>query len=250
MASRYRSAKDPRTWDCRDVSRNSSAGLYLAGPSDQILIFLPGFLGRPKQYTDLLTPLAGLGLNLLIPNLHKNWRQELSGAFTAEEESRVAVPVVQDQIRQGRKVWLAGHSRGAQVAWRAAESLELEGLILIDPVDSDGRHVRPTVTVRDPDFELAPLTIGAGLGGRCAPAGVNHEAFAARASGPHLVLPKCGHADMLNDPARKVARRICPGGPDPDAQRSTLADLLALFVSGELDPRETANLSAQVMWLS
>ena len=232
------------------MPRNSSAGLFLPGPSAEILIFLPGFLGRPKQYTDLLTPLAGLGLNLLVPNLHKNWRRELSGAFTAEDESRIAVTVVQDQIQQGRKVWLAGHSRGGQVAWRAAESLAIEGLILVDPVDSDGRHVRPTVTVRDPDFDLEPLTIGAGVGGRCAPTGVNHEVFAARVSGPHLVLPQCGHADMLNDPARKAARRICPGGPDPDAQRATLAELMALFITGELDPQATANLSASVTWLS
>lgn len=216
--------------------------------SVDLLIFLPGFLGRPGHYTELVRPLWRAGLSVLIPNLGKHWLAEMSGRFTAADETALAIDVVDQRIAQGRRIWLAGHSRGGQVAWGVAEARALSGLMLVDPVDSAGRKIRPVVTAHPAKFDLPTLIIGAGLGGRCAPAQVNHDAFAAQTRSTHLVLPECGHADLLNTSPRRAGRRICPGGPQPNAARVTIGALLGLFIAGRLDRSTTANLPAEVDW--
>jgi pimeloyl-ACP methyl ester carboxylesterase len=222
--------------------------LLIETGSEDLLIFLPGFLCRPRNYTALLEPLGKAGLSILIPNLGKRWGAELSGRFTATDEGVLAAGLVTEHSGYGRRVWLAGHSRGGQVAWMTSEEVAPVGLMLIDPVDSDGRKIRPTATATAPRFDLQPLIIGAGLGGRCAPALVNHDAFAAKIAATHLVLPEAGHADILNDNSRLAGRRICPGGPKPDATRASVTSLMDLFMADKLNRESAGQLPTTVLW--
>jgi pimeloyl-ACP methyl ester carboxylesterase len=154
------------------------------------------------------------------------------------QEAQAAVNLVADLARSGMPVWLAGHSRGGQAAWLAAEALERDaqpaGLVLIDPVGSPG--VR-SVPARPPLFSLDCLVIGAGIGSRCAPAGVNHQRFATAAPRRiHATVHECGHADVLTGRALRWGRKLCPGGPDPQAGRATVTALIAAHLRGDLEP--------------
>jgi pimeloyl-ACP methyl ester carboxylesterase len=130
---------------------------------------------------------------------------------------------------------LAGHSRGGQAAWRAAQLLggECAGLMLVDPVDGGGgpRPAERTSTAAPVALNCAALIIGAGLGGRCAPAAVNHECFAeACPTATHVVVPDMGHADVLTGRALRLGRLLCGGGSDPAAARRQVTDLMLEFM--------------------
>ena len=69
--------------------------------------------------------------------------------------------------------------------------------------------------------------IGCAIGGACAPAGRNHAEFARVATGcTHLVVPDCGHADMLDGIDARLGRRACGHGRDPAAARAAISALL------------------------
>ena len=214
-------------------------GLDVGTGGDRVLVLLPGFITPARSYTGLVTPLVASdpGLRVVVPQLYGIGPGVLTGRYSVAQEVVEAADLVADLARRGVPVWLAGHSRGGQAAWRAAEALEERarpaGLVLIDPVDTAGSG---SVAARPPRFSMQCLVIGAGIGSRCAPAGVNHERFAAAAPRRiHATVQGCGHADVLTGRALRWGRTLCAGGPDPQRARATVTALIAAHLRGELE---------------
>lgn len=203
-----------------------------------MLVFLPGFMAPAGWYRALLAPVADQGLaQVRIPQVYRPGPAALGGRPSVVEEAERAAQLVRGLARDGHEVWLGGHSRGGQAAWRAAELVGPAGLVLVDPVDGSGRRTGAVTTARPARFGLVPLVVGAGIGGPCAPEAVNHERFAAAAPRRiHVVVPDCGHADILVGRARDLGRRLCGGGAAPDAARTAVTALLAAHLSGRLGP--------------
>jgi pimeloyl-ACP methyl ester carboxylesterase len=212
-----------------------TGGAASAGPAERLLVFFHGFMTSPRSYRLLLEGLADDRTVVIAPQMYRPGPAALAGRPSASEEAEAAIRVVEDLRRtyRPRELWLAGHSRGGQVAWLVAAAVDPDGVILIDPVDGGGpRATRPNATSSPAGFGASTLVIGAGLGGRCAPAGLNHERFAAVAppGGTHVVLESMGHADLLDDRPRRAARLLCPGGDDPDHSRHELVGLMRGFM--------------------
>jgi len=218
--------------------------LVLDGGGERVLVFLPGFMTAAESYVEVLTPVADAGVTVLVPQLYRRGVGALAGRVPVSSEAAAAADLVRVTAaeRGTRLVHLGGHSRGGQAAWRAAALLASEGLpaslVLVDPVDGAGR--RPTeadATAEPAAFEVRTLIVGAGLGGRCAPEPVNHTLFAAAAPfAQHVVVADLGHVDLLDDRPRALARRLCPGGPDPDSARTSVSALLVAFIAGAALP--------------
>ncbi len=215
-------------------------GLDVGTGGDRVLVLLPGFVTPAHSYAGLVSPLvvSDPGLRVVVPQLYRIGPGVLTGRYSVAQEVLEAVDLVRDLARQGVPVWLAGHSRGGQVAWLAAEALEEyarpAGLVLIDPVDTAGSR---SVASRPPRFSLECLVIGAGAGSRCAPVGVNHQRFATAAPRRiHATVPGCGHADVLTGQALRWGRTLCSGGPDPQRARATVTALIAAHLRGDLEP--------------
>jgi pimeloyl-ACP methyl ester carboxylesterase len=214
-------------------------GLDVGSGGERLLVLLPGFITPARSYAGLVSPLveSDAGLRVLVPQLYGISPGVLAGRYSVEQEASEATQLVADLARPGVAVWLAGHSRGGQAAWLVAEELEeripLAGLILFDPVDSAGSQ---SVAARSPRFSTESLVIGAGIGSRCAPAGLNHERFAAAAPRRiHATVEECGHADVLTGGALRWGRTLCSGGPDPQSARATVTALIAAHLRGELE---------------
>ena len=199
-------------------------------------------------YRDLLAPLAVSGIEVHLPQLYRPGLRALAGSPTIQQEAHQAAHLVSQLADSGRPVWLAGHSRGGQAAWRAAELTPVAGLILVDPVDGEGRTTQASATSRPPSFSLVPTIIGAGISGPCNPTAVDHERFAAITSCRHLVIPECGHGDMLGGTWLAAARAVCQGGPDPTAARTTVTRVLQLAITDRLSPATTRALPLPVVW--
>ena len=215
-------------------------GLDVGTGDERVLVLLPGFITRAGSYAGLVGPLveSDPGLRVVVPQLYGISPGVLAGRYSVAQEVQQATDLVVDLARPGVPVWLAGHSRGGQAAWRAAEDLEqrtpVAGLVLIDPVDSAGSG---SVAGRPPRFSTDCLVIGAGVGSRCAPGGRNHERFAAAAPRRiHATVQGCGHADVLTGRALSWGRALCAGGPDPQRARATVTALIAAHLRGDLEP--------------
>jgi pimeloyl-ACP methyl ester carboxylesterase len=190
------------------------------------------------SYRSLLEPLTAQGIAVVVPQLYRRGPVVLAGRYTVEQEARDAAALVRGEAggRAGRLVYLGGHSRGGQAAWRAANLLADEGLpaglVLVDPVDGTGRAPSiPTASAAPVAFTCACLVVGAGIGGRCAPEPVNHAVFAAAApDARHVVVPTIGHGDILDDRPAATARRLCGGAADPAPGRTAVTALIADLV--------------------
>lgn len=220
-----------------------SSTLIFGRSSDRHIIFLPGFLNSPDAYRLLLEPLGDDLWTVEIPRLYRPGPRVLLGRFTVKDEATAAVALVRQRQQGQARVWLAGHSRGGQAAWLAATRLQqlgapVAGLILVDPVDGRGpRSEEPFATSTTQAFTHAPLIVGAGISGRCAPEAVNHERFAAAAEARvHLVVAEMGHADVLCGWQRSLGRRLCGGGTDPSRARECVTQLMRQYVFSELGP--------------
>jgi len=203
---------------------------------DRVVVFLHGFMTAPESYRALLAPLAAGGWRVVTPSLYPRGIAALSGRHPVEQEAADAADLVRDLVADGSvRLVVAGHSRGGQAAWRAANLLAADGvldaLVLLDPVDGGGRAPQvPTATTDQVAFTCPTLVVGAGLGGRCAPERGNHAVFAAASpAARHVVVPLLGHADILEGRARSLGRRLCGGAPDPDDGRAAVSSLLVSF---------------------
>ncbi|MFN8126960.1 MAG: hypothetical protein U0R64_10695 [Candidatus Nanopelagicales bacterium] len=220
----------------RGSRKEATIVLILGEGSPVVLVFLPGFMTAGAAYRDLLAPVAAAGVECRVPQLYPRGPAALLGRHRVQDEAEAAAGIAAGLSGTGRPVWLAGHSRGGQASWRAAGLTAVQGLVLVDPVDGGGPGSAPTTTQRPPGFDLRPLIIGAGLGGRCAPQGLNHHAFAAAApEAMHAVVADCGHGDMLGGRWRTFARVGCGGGSDPGAAREAISHLIRCWVTAPGD---------------
>lgn len=199
-----------------------------------MLIFDHGFMSPPGAYSALLAPLRAAGVEVVTPNFYGPFAG-LSGRYTVAEEALAlaeivqALPTASTAGTPRSAPWLAGHSRGGQAAWRAAELLgtKIGGLILIDPVDGAGPRSSAKATDHPASIGVPTLIIGAGRGGACAPAGLNHETFAAALpTATHVVIAEMGHADILSGAALRWGRVLCRGGNHPAQYRREVSDLM------------------------
>ncbi|MCB0916579.1 MAG: alpha/beta fold hydrolase [Actinobacteria bacterium] len=197
-----------------------------------MLLLLRGFATPATAYDVLVAPLRSAGVPVLVPEFYG--LNGYLGRYTAADEAADAITLL---AQTDSPVLVAGHSRGGQVAWRLAQSLatsgsapaiDLRGLVLIDPVDGAGpRATSRLATANDAAFTIPTLIIGAGIGGRCAPSGANHTAFArATPSADHIVIEQMGHADILSGTALAIGRRLCGGAPNPAVPRAEVTGLL------------------------
>lgn len=182
----------------------------------------------PRAYTSLLTPVAEAGIQVVVPRLYRRGGRVVTGRYSPDDEAGAAITVAGQVLDEARgPLWLGGHSRGGLVAWLAAPSIEPFGLLLVDPVSGSGG---PRATPEPPPrltLHCPCLVIGCGIGGPCAPVGRNHAEFARVATGcTHLVVPDCGHADMLDGVGAQFGRLACGHGRDPAAARAAITALL------------------------
>jgi pimeloyl-ACP methyl ester carboxylesterase len=209
-------------------------------PVARVIVFFPGFMMSPWSYRSLFAAMVSDRTSIVAPQMYRRGPGALAGRPSPGEEARQGSRVVEHVVatRRPDEVWLAGHSRGGQVAWRVAAQVDPDGVVVIDPVDGAGRHPTALSAAAEPArFTARTLVVGAGLGHRCAPASVNHEHFAAAAprGSTHVVIDSMGHGDVLDDRPARAARRLCGGSADPRHERRTVAELIERFVSAKPD---------------
>jgi pimeloyl-ACP methyl ester carboxylesterase len=213
--------------------------LVVPAPGPDVLVLLPGFMIAASAYTALAESVADAGSTVIVPQLYRRGFGALAGRAPVAAEAAAAAALVRRVAadKPGARVHLGGHSRGGQAAWRAAGPLAGGGLpasvVLLDPVDGQGRRPSgPTSTAVPAAFTVPTLVVGAGVGGRCAPEGINHWQFArATPAARHLLVEGLGHADLLVGRGRELGRRLCGGGDDPDAARAVLAALINAWIT-------------------
>lgn len=213
--------------------------LVVPGSGSDVLVLLPGFMIAAPAYAALAGSVADAGTTVIVPQLYRRGLGALAGRVPVAAEADAAIALIGDvqAERPGARFHLGGHSRGGQVAWLAARRPAGIGLpaslVLLDPVDGQGRRpVGPTSTAEPADLAVPTLVVGAGVGGRCAPAGVDHRQFArATPSARHVIVDGLGHADLLSGAGRRLGRRLCGGGPDPDAARAVTAALVSAWIT-------------------
>lgn len=237
--------------------------LVIPAAGADVLVMLPGFMIAASSYTVLARSVADAGSTVIVPQLYRRGLGALAGRVPVAAEASSAGALVRRLLteRPDARVHLGGHSRGGQEAWLAARQLAAAGppagegrpagegppaseggapgagrpasLILVDPVDGQGRRPSgPTSTTGPADPALPTLVVGAGVGGRCVPAGVDHRQFARAApTARHVIVDGLGHADLLSGRGRDLGRRLCGGGADPDAARAVTAALVNAWIT-------------------
>jgi pimeloyl-ACP methyl ester carboxylesterase len=204
-------------------------------PAGRVIVFFSGFMVSPWSYRSLFASIVSDQTSIVAPQMYRRGPGPLTGHPSPTEEAERGIRLVEHVVaaRGADEVWIAGHSRGGQVAWRVAEHVDPDGVVVIDPVDGAGRHpTTPAAAVEPAGFAGRTLVIGAGLGGRCAPAAVNHQHFAAAApsGSTHVVIASMGHGDLLDDRPARASRLLCGGSADPRHERDTITELVRRFV--------------------
>ncbi len=199
-------------------------------------MFLPGFACPPGAYRSFLAPVARRVGKVIVPEV-ASLPVQLTGRSSPGDEAVRIVEGVERLCADGMRVWLGGHSRGGLVAWHAAPVAQVEGLVLVDPVSGGGPPWHPPEPPPPIEVDGAVTVIGFGVGGRCAPEGRNHETFAAvLPAATHMLVPGCGHGDILDGAVGWLGRLTCGHGPDPEAAADAAREALlaALQVAGAL----------------
>ncbi|MFA7267494.1 MAG: hypothetical protein WC054_14390 [Candidatus Nanopelagicales bacterium] len=215
-------------------------------PGD-VLVFLPGFVVPAGAYAELLKPLVDRGIAVQVPTLYRPTPRVLLGRFTVAQEAQAAVAFVESEVPWSGRLFIGGHSRGGQAAWRTTQLLLgsgrlVSGLIAVDPVDGGSpRARRDFVTDTPTDFPFAPLVIGAGRGGKCAPEDRNHVRFAASAPKcRHVVIPDLGHGDVVSGRAGWAARKLCGTGVvDVSRARAEVSAIMVDYIEAAPGPSGT-----------
>jgi dienelactone hydrolase len=207
-------------------------------PVERVIVFFPGFMVSPSSYRSLFVSIVSDRTSIVAPQMYRRGPRTLAGHPSPSEEAEQGVRLVEHlrATRRPDELWLAGHSRGGQIAWRVAERVDPDGVVAIDPVDGAGRHPTALFAAAAPaGFAARTLVVGAGLGGRCAPDPVNHRHFAVAAppGATHVVIDSMGHGDVLDDRPARASRRLCGGSADPGHERRAVAELVARFVEAD-----------------
>ncbi len=208
-----------------------AGSLDLGVPGDRCLVFLPGFACPPHAYRSFLAPVA-LRVGRVVVLGVGSLGAQATGRSTPGDEAVRTVETVDRLRADGVQVWLGGHSRGGLVAWHATPMARARGLVLVDPVSGGGPPWHPPEPPPPIEPDGPVIVIGFGLGGRCAPAGRNHEAFAeALPAATHVVVDGVAHADILDGAVGRFGRLTCGHAPDTTtaagAARGALLDALA-----------------------
>ena len=210
--------------------------LDLGVPGDRCLVFLPGFACPPHAYRSFLAPVA-LRVGRVVVLGVGSLGAQVTGRSTPGDEAVRTVETVDRLRADGVEVWLGGHSRGGLVAWHATPMARARGLVLVDPVSGGGPPWHPPEPPPPIEPDGPVTVIGFGLGGRCAPAGRNHETFAeALPAADHVVVDGCAHADILDGAVGRFGRLTCGHAPDTEAAARAARDAVldALDAAGAL----------------
>lgn len=204
----------------------------------RVIVFFAGFMVSPWSYRSLFAAIVSDRTAIVAPQMYRRGPGPLAGRPSAAAEADQGTRLVEHVVatRQPDELWLAGHSRGGQVAWRVAGHVDPHGVVVIDPVDGAGRNPTALAAAAMPaTFSARTLVIGAGLGDRCAPAAVNHDHFALAAppGSTHTVIATMGHGDILDDRPARASRLLCGGSADPRRERTTVADLVRSFIEAD-----------------
>jgi len=196
-------------------------------------------MAGPRDYSGLLSHVASHRIDVIAPIGHRRGLAALAGRRTVVDE----VADLSMMLNEAGHVTLSGHSRGGQVAWIAAARADTaRDVVVIDPVDGEGRRpgARRATVGHGPTG--ASVVVGTRVRGRCTPVGFDHHAFVAQSAGSggatfpnipgrHLIVDM-GHADLLDPLPRTAGRVLCGGRPNPDASRRTVAGILIAAVAG------------------
>ena len=205
----------------------------MLGPAEapRCLVFVPGFMVSPSAYTSLLEPVAACVGRVIVPSPEASTVALLSGRHTAAQQAEQVEEMARDLRLEGIDVLLGGHSRGGFVAVLASRRVLPAGLVLVDPVSGDGGPAKTPEPLASLQLECPCIIIGCGPAGRCAPAGRNHEVFAAALpDAHHTVLSDCGHADVLDGSAARFGGLLCGHGQDPREARDAVSRAMIDFL--------------------
>jgi pimeloyl-ACP methyl ester carboxylesterase len=233
-------AGDERVFVTREEFSGSRVVRWRTGsPPRGTLVFCHGFMAQPTDYSRLLAQVASHRIDVIAPIGHTRGFAALTGRRTVEDE----VADLTAMVVEIGPVTLSGHSRGGQVAWIVAASASMtHNVVVIDPVDGEGRRPRAPRATLGPGPKGASAVVGTAVGGRCTPVGFDHRVFAARSDrsdgstfagfpSGHLIVDM-GHGDLLDPRPRWFGRVICGGRPHPDTSRRTVAGILVAAVTG------------------
>ncbi|GFP86034.1 chlorophyllase-2 chloroplastic, partial [Phtheirospermum japonicum] len=249
------------------ISTPSEAGFY------PVLIFLHGYLLNNSFYSQLLRHVASHGFIVVAPQLYCIAGPDTNEEIKSTSEitnwlSRGLNDFLPSQIQPNLdKLGLAGHSRGAKVAFALALNKSnnlssnynspprFSALIGIDPVDGTGigkQTPPPVLTYTPHSFDsdgMGVLIVGSGLGEvkrnplfpPCAPKGVNHEDFYKECRKPayYFVARDYGHLDMLDDDTKgargKATYCLCKNGKSREPMRRFVGGILVAFLRAYLE---------------
>lgn len=195
-------------------------------PGEALVILSHGFARGPDQMTGWAEHLASWGAEVVTPELcfasFINVDHEANGRTLAD---------LATELGDDRPVILAGHSAGGLASTLAADELgdSVAGVLLLDPVDSDGLGAATSPSAPFGALFAAPSRCNAdGNGTDMLPSGA--DAFD---------LAGATHC-TFEDPTDGVCTAVCGGaGEDPPGLRRTVLGLTTGFVHwrGALDPR-------------
>ncbi|CAA0806614.1 Chlorophyllase-2- chloroplastic [Striga hermonthica] len=255
------------------ISSPTEGGIY------PVLLFLHGYLLYNSFYSQLLQHVASHGFIVIAPQLYC-----IAGADASEEIEATAditkwvyrelARFLPPQVRPNLdKLGLAGHSRGAKVAFalllniskssldlhlerdKDNISLKFSAVLGIDPVDGmeKGKQTPPPVLTYTPhSFDLGgmgALIVGSGLGHvkrnplfpACAPDGMNHEDFYRECRRPayYFVAKDYGHLDVLDDDTKglrgKATCLLCKNGESRGPMRRFVGGAVVAFLKAYLE---------------
>ena len=211
-----------------------------AGPAP-VVVLVHGFQLEPDLYGSYGARLATWGWTVVLPehsgSNHANLAARVTDVLDWIDTEPAAVGAVDPDIRV-----MAGHSLGGKlVALNATTEARVDGLFLIDPVDSMPPIIgnptdHPSVTPQlMPQITVPIVAVGEtnNQGGLqpCAPADQNFEQYFDNAASPALQIDvlDASHMSFLDDPNCGFACSACPNASDDPAEtrRITRAALVA-----------------------
>ena len=196
------------------------------------LLFVPGFLVSPRAYASLLAPVAERVGRVIVPHPQASTVALLAGRLRALKQAEHVEEMAYALRSEGVDVLLGGHSRGGFVALLASRRIRPAGLVLVDPISGDGGPRKKPEPLPLVQLGCPCTVIGCGLTGRCAPAGRNHDVFAAALpNAHHTVVPDCGHADVLDGAAGRFGGLLCGHGRDPRKGRKAVSHAMIDYLT-------------------
>ena len=137
------------------------------GPGGRPVVLLHAAATGPKAYARLAEHLAGAGWQCLAPALHGTGNSRVPGASTAIE-AHAAIATWLAEVSGARS--LVGHSMGGLAALLAAPSIDLDRLVLFEPILFDALDPQADADLLAAEAEMAAAMQGFLADGRDADA--------------------------------------------------------------------------------